>query len=40
VFLAIYHAMRRLALPLGRLKAFTLDAGGGDDLAQARRFLP
>jgi asparagine synthase (glutamine-hydrolysing) len=39
VFLAIYHAMRRLALPLGRLKAFTLDAGGGDDLAQARRFL-
>ena len=39
VFLAIYHAMRRLALPLDRLKAFTLDAGGGDDLAQARRFL-
>ena len=39
VFLAIYHAMRRLALPLGRLKAFTLDAGGGDDLGQARRFL-
>ena len=39
MFLAIYHAMRRLALPLGRLKAFTLDAGGGDDLAQARRFL-
>jgi len=39
VFLAAYHAMRRLALPLGRLKAFTLDAGGGEDPAQARRFL-
>jgi asparagine synthase (glutamine-hydrolysing) len=39
VLLATYQAMRRLGLPLGRLKAFTLDAGGGADLAQARRFL-
>jgi len=39
VFLAVHHAMRRMALPLGRLKAFTLDAGGGEDLEQARRFL-
>lgn len=39
VFLATYHVMRRLGLPLGRLKAFTLSVEGGPDLAQARRFL-
>jgi asparagine synthase (glutamine-hydrolysing) len=39
VLIAVYHAMRRLAMPLGRLKAFTLDAGGGEDLEQARRFV-
>ncbi len=41
VFLTAYHAMRRLGVPLTRLKAFTLSAGGGDgeDLAQARAFL-
>jgi asparagine synthase (glutamine-hydrolysing) len=39
VFLVTYHAMRTLGLNLGRLKAFTLDGGGGPDLAQAREFL-
>jgi len=40
VFLAAYHAIRCLGLNPARLKAFTLSvAGGGDDLAQARRFL-
>ncbi|HEX4440888.1 MAG TPA: asparagine synthase-related protein [Thermoanaerobaculia bacterium] len=39
VLLAVYFTMRRLALPLGRLKAFTLDAGHGEDLEQARRFV-
>lgn len=39
VFLAIYHCMRRLALNPSRLKAFTLDLGGGDDLRQSRQFL-
>ena len=39
VFLATYHVMRRPGLNLGRLKAFTLSVGGGEDLAQARAFL-
>jgi asparagine synthase (glutamine-hydrolysing) len=39
VFLVTYHLMRRLGLDLGRLKAFTLAAGEGEDLAQARLFL-
>ncbi|MEX2119634.1 MAG: asparagine synthase-related protein [Pirellulales bacterium] len=40
VFLVTYHAMLRLGLHPGRLKAFTLVVdGGGDDLDQARRFL-
>ncbi len=39
VFLVTYHAMRRMGLDLGRLKAFTLSAGRGEDLAQARAFL-
>lgn len=39
VFLVAAHAMRTLGLNLGRLKAFTLDAGNGPDLAQARAFL-
>jgi len=39
VFLVAYHLMRRLKLDLGRLKAFTLAAGAGEDLGQARAFL-
>lgn len=39
VFVVIAHAMRTLGMNLGRLKAFTLDAGGGPDLKQARDFL-
>ncbi|MCH9002372.1 MAG: asparagine synthase [Planctomycetes bacterium] len=40
VFLVTYHAMLRLGMNPGRLKAFTLSVdGGGDDLDQARRFL-
>ncbi len=40
VFLVLYHQMCELGLNLGRLKAFTLSVGpGGEDLAQARRFL-
>ncbi|MEK6611662.1 MAG: asparagine synthase-related protein [Gemmatimonadota bacterium] len=39
VLLVTAHAMSRLGLSLGRLKAFTLDAGNGPDLAQARAFL-
>jgi asparagine synthase (glutamine-hydrolysing) len=39
VFLVAAHVMRTLGLNLGRLKAFTLDAGDGPDLAQARAFL-
>ncbi len=39
VFVTLYHVMRKLGLNLGRLKAFTLSFGSGDDLAQARRFL-
>jgi len=40
VFLVIYHAMCRLGMSPGRLKAFTLSVDrSGADLAQARRFL-
>jgi asparagine synthase (glutamine-hydrolysing) len=40
VFLVVYHAMSRLGMNLGRLKAFTLSVDrSGADLAQARRFL-
>ncbi len=39
VFLVVAHAMRTMGMHLGRLKAFTLDAGDGPDLAQARAFL-
>jgi asparagine synthase (glutamine-hydrolysing) len=39
VFLTTYHALLRLGLSPSRLKAFTLSAGGGEDLGQARRFL-
>lgn len=39
VFLVTAHAMRTMGMHLGRLKAFTLDAGDGPDLAQAREFL-
>lgn len=39
VFVLIYHCMRQLAMSPSRLKAFTLDLGGGDDLGQARAFL-
>ncbi len=39
VFLTAYHVMRRLGMSLSRLKAFTLDLGGGPDVQQARDFL-
>jgi asparagine synthase (glutamine-hydrolysing) len=40
VFLLTYHAMLQLGLNPARLKAFTLSVdGGGEDVAQARRFL-
>jgi asparagine synthase (glutamine-hydrolysing) len=39
VFLATYFVMQNLGFNLGRLKAFTLDLGGGPDLEQARSFL-
>lgn len=39
VFLVTAHTMRTMGLHLGRLKAFTLDAGDGPDVAQARAFL-
>lgn len=39
VFLATYHAMQRLGMNLGRLKAFVLDLGNGLDAQQARAFL-
>ena len=39
VFLTALHVMQRLGIPPTRLKAFTLQAGGGEDLDQARRFL-
>jgi len=40
VFLATYHVMQRMGLPLTRLKVFTLSLDQrGPDLAQARGFL-
>ena len=39
VFLVTAHVMRTMGFNLGRLKAFTLDAGEGPDLVQAREFL-
>jgi len=39
VFLTTYHALRERGESPARLKAFTLSAGGGQDLAQARAFL-
>jgi asparagine synthase (glutamine-hydrolysing) len=40
VFLVTYHVLRQLGESPSRLKAFTLAVdGGGEDLAQARRFL-
>ena len=40
VFLVTYHAMLRLGMNPARLKAFTLGVdGGGQDVAQARRFM-
>lgn len=39
VFLVTYHAMRQLGLSPARLKAFTLNLGGGEDIDQARAFL-
>jgi asparagine synthase (glutamine-hydrolysing) len=39
VFLVTYHMMRKLGMSPSRLKAFTLDLGGGPDLRQARSFL-
>lgn len=39
VFLVTYHVMRQLGMSPGRLKAFTLNLGGGEDIGQARAFL-
>jgi asparagine synthase (glutamine-hydrolysing) len=39
IFLLVYHSMLKRGMNLGRLKAFTLDLGGGPDLQQAREFL-
>ncbi len=39
VFLATYHAMRKLGMSPSRLKAFTLHIGDGKDLVQSRQFL-
>jgi len=39
VFLATYHVMRKLGMNPARLKAFSLDFGGGEDPRQARAFL-
>ena len=39
VMVLTYHCMRRLSMNPSRLKAFTLDLGGGEDLRQAREFL-
>ena len=38
VFLATYHVLRATGRNPARLKAFSLSAGGGADLEQARRF--
>ena len=39
VFLTTHHVMQRMGTPLSRLKAFTLNLGGGADVDQARSFL-
>lgn len=40
LFLLVYHALRELGESPSRLKAFTLSIdGGGEDLAQAKKFL-
>ena len=39
VFLVVDHMLRALGMSPARLKAFTLSAGGGADLSQAREFL-
>ena len=39
VFLAAYHAILKLGMNPGRLKAFVLDLGDAPDLQQAREFL-
>jgi asparagine synthase (glutamine-hydrolysing) len=39
ILLVTYHTMQRLGLSPSRLKAFTLNLGGGEDLDQARAFL-
>jgi asparagine synthase (glutamine-hydrolysing) len=39
VFVVAYHMMQRLGMSPSRLKAFTLNLGGGEDLDQARTFL-
>jgi asparagine synthase (glutamine-hydrolysing) len=39
VFLATYHVMQKRGMRLGRLKAFVLDLGNGEDVKQARLFL-
>ncbi len=38
-FVLAYHCLRQLGQSPARLKAFTLDLGGGGDLVQARAFL-
>ena len=39
VFLVTYHVMRKLGMNPSRLKAFTLNLGGGPDFRQAGEFL-
>jgi asparagine synthase (glutamine-hydrolysing) len=39
VFLTLHHVLLKLGMNPSRLKAFTLDFGGGPDLDQARQFL-
>jgi asparagine synthase (glutamine-hydrolysing) len=39
VFLVTYHLLQKLGMNPARLKAFTLDLGGGADVLQARQFL-
>ena len=39
VFLATHHIMQKRGMYPGRLKAFVLDLGDGDDVKQARLFL-
>jgi len=39
VFLTTYHVVQKLGMSPARLKAFTLNAGNGSDIAQAREFL-